>query len=115
MEDIITEWVQYMPVEIRICSSYKNPEGCKKAIDKTTDATLLLGFAQFHAYLVSMYYVLLRPSPSEDSRNEQLLTYVQHHSLEQALQCCGLLLYSVRRLSDISGDGQCKLFIFQCR
>ncbi|KAL7312429.1 hypothetical protein PS15m_008189 [Mucor circinelloides] len=98
MEDVMKEWARSIPDEFRLCDDLYDEELCFKAIDQATDSILLTNFIQFHIFHVSTYSCLLQPKSMADYA-QQILSWVQEHSLAMALKSCRLLLYAIHRLA----------------
>lgn len=92
------EWAQSMPAEFRLCDDLYDADMCFRAIDQATDSVLLTNFIQFHIFHVSTYSCLLQPKSMADYA-QQILSWVQEHSLGMALKSCRLLLYAIHRLA----------------
>ncbi|KAL9545736.1 hypothetical protein MBANPS3_007008 [Mucor bainieri] len=98
MHDVMKEWARSIPAEFRLCDDLYDAEMCFQAIDRATDSVLLTNFIQFHLFHVSTYSCLLQPKSLADD-DQQILSWVQEHSLTTALRSCRLLLYAIRRLA----------------
>jgi hypothetical protein len=108
MEDVMKEWAAAIPAEFRLCSDLYDSELCYKAIDEATDSVLLTNFIQFHIFHVSIYSCLLQPKSLSDY-GQQLLSWVQEHSLSKALKSCQLVLHAIHRLA-VADATSCKFF-----
>lgn len=99
LETVLQEWAASLPAEFRLCNDLYDKEACFKAIDQTTDSVVLITFIHFHIYHVSTYSCLLQPKSLHGETQQQLLSWVQEHSLQKALRSCQLALYAIHRLS----------------
>ncbi|KAI9483588.1 MAG: hypothetical protein EXX96DRAFT_616559 [Benjaminiella poitrasii] len=97
LEDVIKEWAKTLPAELRLCDDLKDTEKCREAMNGETDFIVLLTFIQFHLVIVSTYSCLLKPITL--GANEQILSYVQHYSLNQIIHSCRLLFYASHKVS----------------
>lgn len=107
MEDVIAEWNNSIPDELRLCADITNVDMCVTAIDKTTDCVLLLTFIHCQTFLVSIYPYLLHPVVLGKNQDE-LLSCVQQRSLENSLRACRLLIHAVHRISLADISTYCK-------
>ncbi|KAI7900051.1 uncharacterized protein BX663DRAFT_519457 [Cokeromyces recurvatus] len=96
LEAIFKEWASTLPDDFRICDDLKDFDKCKKAIDETSDLILLITFLGFHSFHINFYAYLLQPIAH--GPNEQILNYVEQYSLNQSLQSCYLLNYTIQRI-----------------
>ncbi|KAI8977289.1 hypothetical protein BDF20DRAFT_836107 [Mycotypha africana] len=80
IEAVIQERGCSLPNEFRLCNDITN-------FDAFT-------FMQFQLFQVMLYSSLLQPNALR-SDNEQLLPYVQQHSLDQSLKSCRSMLYII--------------------
>ncbi|CAO3641969.1 unnamed protein product [Mucor hiemalis] len=106
LEDIINEWSSAMPEEFRLCADLKNEQLCREAIASTNDVIKLISFVHFHVFLIGIYSCLLQPI-ALGSENDQILSYVQQHSLESSLKSCRLLINTIHRMSVSDGSSNC--------
>lgn len=110
LEDIINEWSSAMPEEFRLCADLKNEQLCREAIASTNDVIKLISFVHFHVFLIGIYSCLLQPI-ALGSENDQILSYVQQHSLESSLKSCRLLINTIHRMSVSDGSSNCKCYV----
>ena len=108
LQDAIAEWHASTPDKYRLCDNYLDVACCKEAIQTTADTTLLLAFMHFQVISTIIYSSLLRPVALK-AKSDQLLSFIQNHTLEKALDGCRLLILAVRRVSQLerSETGTC--------
>lgn len=106
LEDIINEWSNAMPEEFRLCADLKNEQLCREAIAKTNDVIKLASFVHFHVFMIGIYSCLLQPI-ALGTENDQLLSYVQQHSLQSSLTSCRLLIHTIHKLSTAKDTSNC--------
>lgn len=95
-----------MPERFRLSPDMRNEQICMAAIDETDDFLKLLSFVHFHIFLVGIYSCLLQPV-ALGTENDQLLSFIQQHSLEDTLKSCRLIINAVHRMSRARGNSNC--------
>lgn len=106
LEDVISEWVSSFPDELRLCDNIKDVDQCLQAIDQTNEFVLLSAFIQCQLFIMNIYSYLLRPVVT-GSDYDQLCLRVQQRSFENTRDGCRLLMYAIRRISQIENNGEC--------
>lgn len=108
MEDAVQEWVRSVPKEYRLCNDYLDPECCRQAIAQSTDMIMLLSYMHYTVLIIMIYGSLLKPIALRRDA-DQILSFVQNHSLEKTLAGCRLMIYTCARIAEIdtksTGEG----------
>lgn len=100
MEDAVQEWVRSVPKEYRLCNDYLDPECCRQAIAQSTDMIMLLSYMHYTVLIIMIYGSLLKPIALRRDA-DQILSFVQNHSLEKTLAGCRLMIYTCARIAEI--------------
>lgn len=106
LEDVVSEWVSSFPDEFRLCDNIKDVDQCIQAIDQTNEFVLLSAFIQCQLFITNIYSYLLRPVAIGNDY-DQLCLRVQQRSFENTRDGCRLLVYAIRRISQIENNGEC--------
>ncbi|GAA5806466.1 hypothetical protein HPULCUR_012000 [Helicostylum pulchrum] len=106
LEDVISEWVSSFPDGLRLCDNIKDVDQCIQAIDQTNDFVLLSAFIQCQLFITNIYSYLLRPVATGNDY-DQLCLRVQQRSFENTRDGCKLLMYAIRRISQLENNGEC--------
>jgi hypothetical protein len=107
IDDVIAEWGRAVPPQFRICDDMTNFEMCKNALKTIADPISLINFIQFHTFQVTIYSCLLQPI-ALCADNNQLLSYVQKHSLDRSVESTRLILLAVQQLCISKEASSCK-------
>ena len=98
---MIKEYTNNVPAELRLCDDLNDVRLCYDVMENTTDSVLLMNFVQFHIFIAGIYSCLLQPK-ALNNQDQQLLSLVQQHSLNQALKSCQLLIHGIHRLAIVN-------------
>ncbi|KAI8378707.1 hypothetical protein EDC96DRAFT_540256 [Choanephora cucurbitarum] len=102
-KQVIENWSTAIPDELRLCEDYFNVDMCKKAIEATSDAHVLMSFCNFHAFQINIHSTLLQPT-FLNAENAIIAECVINLSLSRCLQGCQLLIYTFKKLYKLSHE-----------
>lgn len=104
---MIGEWGRAVPLEFRICDDMTDLEMSQNALKMATNPVSLINFIQFQSVRMSLFSCLLRPVALW-TENSQVLSYVQHRSLDSTLESTRLMLLAVQQVLASEEASSCK-------
>lgn len=108
LDEVMLEYRQTIPKQWDICKDVYDEEQCKKAIDGSFDYFAIFTFIQFHVIVLTFYGTFLQPV-ALNNESDDLLNIVRQHALERSRKATRLVLYGMKKLSQLEPRPPCKL------